>query len=273
MVLARTRLLFAASVALSAALAGCAAPPGPRPGARDDGAAPPGEAPYDDGAEPEDIPRVSGPENVTYQSGAFTHRGYLCKPPGSGLFPGVVFNHGGLGQEIGGDLEGMCLAIAKEGYVGFSPVRRQTVPLDGHLDDALAAVEYLKTIPEVDDTRLAFTGFSRGGLLTFMAAVHRADYLAVVLMAPAPAGDTLERYLPQAGNVSAPVLVLVAENDVYQADHVKLTHDVEDALRSAGKEVRLIQYPPFGDDGHELFFEVRGWWEDVAAFLDEELAG
>ena len=42
------------------------------------------------------------------------------------------------------------------------------------------------------------------------------------------------------------------------------------SLNDAGKDVEYTIYPPFGDDGHELFFEVREpYWSDVTALLDE----
>ena len=44
---------------------------------------------------------------------------------------------------------------------------------------------------------------------------------------------------------------------------------LEAALRAANKEVELTIYPDFGNDGHELFFELRdSYWLDVLAFLE-----
>ncbi len=40
-----------------------------------------------------------------------------------------------------------------------------------------------------------------------------------------------------------------------------------EALESAGSSVEYILYPPYGDDGHELFFEVDDYWSDVTTFL------
>lgn len=47
----------------------------------------------------------------------------------------VIYNHGGLGNKIGGSPQETCEALAKEGLVGFSPIGRQTRSLEGHLDD------------------------------------------------------------------------------------------------------------------------------------------
>ena len=47
---------------------------------------------------------------------------------------------------------------------------------------------------------------------------------------------------------------------------------VESALQDAGKDVELTVYPPYADDGHTLFYEVREpWWSDVSRFFNETL--
>ncbi|MFP6735662.1 MAG: hypothetical protein VB959_17730 [Rhodospirillales bacterium] len=42
-------------------------------------------------------------------------------------------------------------------------------------------------------------------------------------------------------------------------------------LKAAGRDHRMIIYPPFGVDGHQLFFQVGAYWPDVTAFLDRHL--
>lgn len=44
---------------------------------------------------------------------------FLCVPAGAGPFPGVLYNHGGRGQVIGGDLEGTCRALAEAAIPGL----------------------------------------------------------------------------------------------------------------------------------------------------------
>jgi acetyl esterase/lipase len=43
---------------------------------------------------------------------------------------------------------------------------------------------------------------------------------------------------------------------------------LENALREAGKEVRLIRYNRGG--GHQLFWSVDYYWKDLADFLKEK---
>ena len=203
-------------------------------------------------------------------------KGYLCKPSGVGPFPVVIYNHGGLGQMVGGDPLGTCEALAKAGFVGFSPMRRKTVPMKGHPQDVMAALEFVKDQSFVNSKKIGMMGFSRGALLTYMVSTRSSDLKAVVVMAPAPARGMLNKFLPKASSVTAPTLVLVSENDTAAnsregKDHVKLSEMVTSALQEAGKDVRLIIYPPYKGNGHELFYKVRDYWTDVKGFFRKHL--
>lgn len=208
---------------------------------------------------------------VVFPSGELRLKGHLCKPDGAGPFPAVVYHHGGFGEVIGGAPEETCRALAKVGFVGFSPIRRKEISLDGNLQDALAAMDHVKELSFVDQNRLGILGFSRGGLLALIAATRRSDLKAVVLMAPAPGRGHLGRVLSEVGKVSTPVIIMVSENDTVQADHVGLAYQVKGALESAGKPVQFILYPTYQRDGHRMFFEVGAYWKDVESFLQEHL--
>ena len=199
-----------------------------------------------------------------------TDGSWTCRPQGQGPFPAILYNHGGLGDAIGGDLKGTCRALSGQGFLAHAEKRPETVSLEGHLDEVLHALDSLRENPDADTDRIGIMGFSRGGLLTLQAAIERPDNInAIVLFAPAPAKNSLENTLKFVAAIGAPVRVYVAANDLYQADHVQLAKDVEAALRAANKDVELTIYPEFGKDGHELFFEVRdSYWLEVLAFLE-----
>ncbi|MBQ27701.1 MAG: hypothetical protein CMH81_06130 [Nitrospiraceae bacterium] len=199
-----------------------------------------------------------------------TDGSYVCSPSGQGLFPGVLYNHGGLGTAIGGDLKGTCQALAEAGFLARSEKRPETVPLVGHLDEVLAGLDMLRSHAKIDPSRVGIMGFSRGGLLTLQAAIARPnDVHAILILAPASGRGGLRQALENALPISAPLSIHVSENDLLRANHVQLSRDVENALREIGKDVELTIYPPFGEDGHRLFFEVRDpYWSDVIAFLD-----
>ena len=196
---------------------------------------------------------------------------FFCRPGGEGPFPVVIYNHGGLGQAVGGDAEATCQALARAGFLGFAPMRRKTRTLGGHLDDVEAGLRHALALEGADGERIAMLGFSRGGLLTFQTALRRDDLDAIVLMAPASGRGALEAALPRASRLKPPALVLVARNDNAQADHVALARRIEGALTGAQREVRLVVYPPYEQDGHRLFFRVGDYWDDVIAHLRRHL--
>lgn len=216
-------------------------------------------------------------EIITYRSNDSSLKGEFCRPSGSGPFPAVIYNHGGIGTQLGGAPAETCAALAAAGYAGFAPIRRLTSGLGGHLDDVMTAVDHVKALPGIDPDRIAIVGFSRGGLLTFQAASRRTDLRAVVILAPASGGSSPGGLnLKDAASIAAPSLLLVAQNDTgsrrsNDQNTLHTTREMADALKKAGKDTRLIVYPPFGGDGHLLFFSVGSYWPDVVEFLKRHL--
>ncbi len=203
------------------------------------------------------------PEEVTVEH--LEDGSIVCRPAGEGPFPAVLYNHGGLGTAVGGDLLSTCVALAEAGYVARSELRPASVSLDGQLDDVLQGLDELRSHPDVDPDQVAVVGFSRGGLLALQAAIVRPDDVdAVLLFAPAPGQGAMDQTLQQVSALQAPVQIYIAENDSL----LTLAREVETALQDAGKDVGLTVYPEFEDDGHDLFFEVRdSYWADVLDFL------
>ncbi|PCJ83056.1 MAG: hypothetical protein COA57_12230 [Flavobacteriales bacterium] len=205
---------------------------------------------------------------------------YIASPIGTGPFPIVLYNHGGLGTVVGGDLRGTCVALAEAGYLARAEKRMETVPMAGHLTEVETALDDLLTDPRSDTNCVSIIGFSRGGLLTLQAGISQASKVhAIVSMAPASANGQLESMLADVSAIADPVLMLVANNDTFQDNHVMLAQMVYDSLIAAGKTATLTTYPDYdangdsiidaSDDGHELFFTVQDpYWGDVINFLN-----
>ena len=193
-------------------------------------------------------------DEVTYSQSPLL-KGYLCKPSETGPYPAVIFNHGGKGNIIGGDPKGICQALAKDGFIGFSPIRRPDTSMPGRMADIFAALTYLQNVPKVDRNRIGMIGFSSGGLITYVSGTRYPELKALVIMAAAPPPDN-RNFETGAFRILAPVLLLVAQNDnVHQGvDHVANMKRIDKALKKAGKKVELIVYPPYGTDGHKLFY-------------------
>jgi len=222
--------------------------------------------------------KASGDElrEVVYTTTPETLKGYLCRPAGAGPFPAVAYNHGGVGDIIGGAPKETCEALAAAGFVGFAPIRRKTRSTAGHPEDVQAGLDYLLRLDYVDRQRVAITGFSRGGALTFMAAARGAPAKAAVIMASAVPPPQSGFKFEDAAKIRIPVLLLVAENDT--GSRKTMGQDTFDSMRrmsaaltAAGNPSKLIVYPPYGSDGHEMFFEIGAYWKDVVEFLKKHL--
>jgi dienelactone hydrolase len=131
----------------------------------------------------------------------------------------------------------------------------------GHLDDVLAGLEYLLGLDYVDRNRIAMMGFSRGGALTFMAAARAVPIKAAVIMASANPPPESGFTLRDAVNIRVPVLLLVARNDTgprktMGQNTLEGMRRMSAALTAAGNTPKMIVYPPYNGDGHEMFFEI-----------------
>ena len=211
---------------------------------------------------------------VTYATGEHSLRGRLCKPEGAGPFPAVVYNHGGVQDKIGGAPDETCSALAKAGFVGFSPIRRPMRSFIAQAQDVETAIGYVAALPYVDSARLGLIGFSSGGTVTYLVAAHRKGLKAVVIMATAGAESHMD--IDPSG-ITAPVLVLVAKNDIgskltFGNNTVTSSEALVAKLKQAGCDVTYIAYPPYQPDGHLMFFQIGAYWTDVVDFLKKHLS-
>ncbi len=243
-------------------------------------------------------------EVVTFPGGALTLHGVIWKPEGNGPFPVMVYNHGSEAWPT--DLHDIGPLYAKHGYVLFGPNRRgQGRSVDAapymngqliaerkahgdaawgrlavklheteQLDDQLAGIEYVKTLPYVDPKRIAVSGVSFGGIQTVLAAergsgIRVAVDFAGAAMMWADSPEIRERMLTAVRNAKVPIYFIQAENDYNLGPNQTLAAEMD----RVGKPHRMKIYPPFGvthQDGHRLGLKGGVVWEsDVFAFLDE----
>ncbi len=117
----------------------------------------------------------------------------LRKPPGKGPFPAVVILHGGLNVQTEKQLSHAVrtspthVRLLAAGYVIAAPTfrNRDLDPQEpGTLLDVLAAIDYVKAMPEVDPESVALAGGSGGASLAIEAAGQR-EVAAALLGEPA----------------------------------------------------------------------------------------
>src|SRR3972149_6873762 len=143
---------------------------------------------------------------------------------GAGPFPAVIFNHGrivdGLGwpgaTKRGYQLDAICQTLAEDGFLAFAPIREK-VPrgrgwqsYDERYQEVVArAIDYVKTLQDVDSSRIGLMGFSMGGLISLKVAVEGKDLRAVLLLTPAWGRGLLGDEVQKVPSLNAPVLLLV----------------------------------------------------------------
>jgi dipeptidyl aminopeptidase/acylaminoacyl peptidase len=133
--------------------------------------------------------RLLTPEKVTYPSDGFTIAAYLYRSrAGGGRRPGVLLIHGGPTGQFSDTYLPQAQFLASQGYVVLAPNIRGSSgygkpfedannPCWTHCDlrDVVAGVEFLKTLPEVDPSRMGITGNSYGGIMSMGAVAHAPD--------------------------------------------------------------------------------------------------
>jgi dienelactone hydrolase len=151
---------------------------------------------------------------------------------------------------------------------------------EGEANDVVAAVEFLAGLSFVDKDRIAVGGVSLGGLVSVIAASREPRIRALVSMAggyrqgPGSGldeawGFVQEIWKRSAPRINGPTLLLWAKNDTTLEPDVG--RDLEKRLKQAGKQVTMIVYPNFGQNGHTLFSRQEGYSiyvGDIVRFLD-----
>jgi carboxymethylenebutenolidase len=256
------------------------------------------------------------PENVVIHSDSIALHALLFRPRGSGPFPAILLNHGSgrTPEELKRlgpyerNAEKLGPLFVRHGYVFLYLFRRGVGPsadqgisavnlmnqefashgqearnalqlglLEGReMIDALAALGFLRALPEVSRNKVGVIGHSLGGSLTILMAEREADLRAVVVFSASGysfdrSSELRERLLAALTRITEPVFFIHAEND-YSLSSGK---ELDLRLQQLGKPHQMRIYPPVGhtlDDGHDfLDLGISSWESDVFAFLDEHM--
>lgn len=116
---------------------------------------------------------------ITYRNDGLNIKGLMVKPKGEGKYPCIIFNRGG-NREFGtlkiGHGATTLGQLANEGYVVVASQYRGNGGSDGKEEfggkdvyDVLILTEVLGEITEADTSRIGMYGWSRGGMMTYIA--------------------------------------------------------------------------------------------------------
>jgi carboxymethylenebutenolidase len=243
------------------------------------------------------------PVEVTFPSGNLVLHGFLYKPEGKGPFPAVLWNHGS--ERRPGWLPELAPLFLGKGYVFFTPHRRGHGRSPGeyvmdlleranqsggpqarsrklvelmelHLEDQMAAVAYLKGVPEVDPQRIAVAGCSFGGIQTVLMAEKGLGLRGAVDFAGAAQNwqhspDLRSRMIQAVQHSQMAIFFIQAKNDY----DISPSHDLAAAMEKSAKPHALQIFPSFGksnQDAHE--FCIHGgeiWAPQVFSFLAQSM--
>jgi dienelactone hydrolase len=223
---------------------------------------------------------VAEPQSYTevfYYRGPLRIQAYLYRPPGNGPFPLVIYNHGSRENREREPRPSSYVGqvLLQKGYAVLVPERRGYGRSDGltfseemrqglgrhglavespnfvgrlqaESDDVLSALDFIRTLPFVDRSRLGIMGWSFGGIVTIFAASRSNVFGAVVDQAGGAltwdgSAALRDALLAAARQVRSPVLLMVALNDRTTASITTLAR----ALQAQNPATELIIYPPF----------------------------
>lgn len=132
----------------------------------------------------------SAPEEVRFQNGDLSLAGLWFVPPGEGPFPATVVIRGsGSSDRRSYWARSIIDVLLEEGVAVLLPDKRgsdgsagdwRTANFDELAEDALAAVDFVRTRPEVQKDEVGLVGLSQGGKIAPVAA-SRSDQVAFVI--------------------------------------------------------------------------------------------
>jgi dienelactone hydrolase len=246
------------------------------------------------------------PEIVHFESQSRTLGGEIFKPKGNGPFPAILYNHGSAPGMLNSQASKRIGPLfAERGWVFFMPYRRgqglseqagrfigeqiseakkrgglaegaaamSRLLSTDHLQDQLAALQWLRAQNFVQPDRVAVAGNSFGGVESVLGAAN-ASYCAAVDASggaesweAAPELRALMKTAVRRSN--SPIFFFQAENDFDLSPSKVLVAE----MKLVGKEGEMRIYPAYGSssrDGHSFaYLGASTWFSDVFAFVQK----
>ncbi|RXQ95632.1 peptidase [Ancylomarina salipaludis] len=130
---------------------------------------------------------------ITYKSDSLLVNGIVAEPKRDGKFPVIIFNRGG-NKEIGKVAKAKTLyslifatsKLANEGYVVIASCYRENDEFGGEdIQDVLNLTETVKDIGKANPNRIGMLGWSRGGMMTYLA-LKKTDVITTAVIGNGP---------------------------------------------------------------------------------------
>jgi dipeptidyl aminopeptidase/acylaminoacyl peptidase len=130
--------------------------------------------------------------HLTYLSDGLKVKGYLAIPKKEGKFPCIIFNRGGnkdfskITDEGWGT--GVLVELSSKGYIIVASQYRGNDGGEGKeefggrdINDVLNLIPLLSKMPQADTSRIGMFGWSRGGMMTYLALSKTSKIKAAVV--------------------------------------------------------------------------------------------
>jgi len=241
---------------------------------------------------------------LRYLSDGLEVVGFLIKPRQGDGYPAVIFNRGGqleYGKIDNWTLAYLSYAVSHENYVVVASQYRGNDGGQGReefggsdVNDVLNLIPMLESLPFIDSNKIAMVGFSRGGMMTYMAITMTDKIKAACVVAGITdlsqlyndrpdvrqilielIGGTPEEkeneykersayYWPE--KINTPVLIIHGGADVMV--NVNQAEKLAGELENLGKTYELIIYPGAGHEFSEnmtfqdILHRTREWFEN-----------
>lgn len=132
---------------------------------------------------------------ITYLSDTLKVNGFLIEPKNGNKLPVLIFNRGG-NREFGALTIGLLIEwaapIAKEGYLILASQYRGNSGSEGKdefggrdVNDVLNLIPVIDKLPGADPARIGVYGWSRGGMMSYMA-LTRTNRIKAAIIGGAP---------------------------------------------------------------------------------------
>ena len=126
---------------------------------------------------------------ITYKSDDQIVKGFLIEPKGEGTYPAVIFNRGGnrtFGSLTVATMILYTSKLAEQGYVIIGSNYREKDEFGGaEINDVLSLTETLKEIEKADSNYIGMLGWSRGGMMTYLA-LQKSDKIKTAIVGNGP---------------------------------------------------------------------------------------
>jgi dienelactone hydrolase len=220
----------------------------------------------------------------------------LYAPLGEGPFPLVVINHG---QNPGpprfqssSAYYGQALEFVRRGYAVIVPMRQGFAGSSGfylsaggniedtgfaQADDVAAAIDYARSVPFIDASRVVVVGQSAGGLATIaLGSRNPPGVLGLINFAgglhfvntPGSERNLIVAFSDYGKTTRIPSWWMYGDNDSLFPP--PLVHKMLDGYNGSGGHAQLVDFGNFGNDAHGLFGAFNGtaiWLPQVEKFL------